>query len=311
MQNVLSMRNMETAITLLGACPRNEVSFFFALDISRMPRHGARSHEGRLARNVHSEAHMVVFKPLTGAMIFWNERASTFARHTPTSPGTPPPPPFVSTDTPQYSRRPQPPDPHTVHIVAIKGTPLYDIRIVAALLGVFTKFFVAQAWAVRTKRYSVCYKHVKSAVAGHGFTLGGMTVPAQVPAPGLQQELLQSVSLDPRQTDAENFRAQVIQYCTEHDSQEVLHRIHQHYEARAKELNTTEKMSLLNPPLVCPPGPHYVEDTIRGSVLESIVSVVPEEIMKRIGPRATIDFGFSYNPKSEHITPNHTHSSCL
>ena len=49
------------------------------------------------------------------------------------------------------------------------------------LLGVFIKFFVAQAWAVRTTRYLVRYKHVKSAVAGHGFTLGGMTVKAQVP----------------------------------------------------------------------------------------------------------------------------------
>ena len=127
---------------------------------------------------------------------------------------------------------------------------MYDIQIVAALLGVFTNFFVAQAWAVRTTRYSVRYKHVKSAVAGHGFTLGGMTVTAQVPAPDLQKELLQSVSIDPRQTDAENFRAQVIQYCTEHDSREALHRIHQHYEARVKELNTTEKMSLLDPPSV-------------------------------------------------------------
>ena len=121
---------------------------------------------------------------------------------------------------------------------------MYDIQIVAALLGVFTKFFVAQAWAVRKTRYSVRYKHVKAAVAGHG----GMTVTAQVPALDLQKELLQSISIDPRQTDAENGRAQVIQYCTEHDSREAIHRIHQQYEARAKELNTTEKMSLLDPP---------------------------------------------------------------
>ena len=70
MQNVLSMPNMGTAITLLGACPGNEVSIFLALDISRMPRQGARSHEGTLVWNFHSEAHMVVFKPLPGAMIF-------------------------------------------------------------------------------------------------------------------------------------------------------------------------------------------------------------------------------------------------
>ena len=168
MQNVLSMPNMGTAITLLGVCPRNEVSIFFALDISRMLRQGARSHEGKLPWNFHSEAHMVVFKPLTVAMIFWNDRASTFARHTPTSPATPPPPPFVPTDAPQPIRPPEPPDSHTVDIVAVKGTPVYDIQIVAALLGVFTKLFVAQAWAVRTTRYSVRYKHVKSAVVGRG-----------------------------------------------------------------------------------------------------------------------------------------------
>ena len=70
MQNVLSMPNMGTAITLLDACTRNDGSIFLALDISRMPRQGARSHEGTLAWNFHSEAHMVVFNPLTGAMIF-------------------------------------------------------------------------------------------------------------------------------------------------------------------------------------------------------------------------------------------------
>ena len=117
MQNVLSMPNMGTAITLLGACPRSEVSIFLALDMSRMPRQGARSHEGTLAWNFHSEAYMVVFKPLKDAMIFWNGQASTFAQHTPTSPATPPPPPFVPTDAPKPTRPPEPADPHTVDIV--------------------------------------------------------------------------------------------------------------------------------------------------------------------------------------------------
>ena len=72
---------------------------------------------------------------------------------------------------------------------------------------------------------------------------------------------------------------------------------------RAKELITTEKLSLLDPPSVSPPGAHYVKNAISGSVLESIVSVVPKEIMKRAGPCATIDYGFSYDPKWEHITP--------
>ena len=184
----------------------------------------------------------------------------------------------------------------------MKGTPVYDMQVIVALFGVFTMFFVAQAWAVRTTRYLV-REHLKSAVVGLGFTLGGMTVTAQVLAPDLQKELLQSVSIDPPQPDAENVWAQVIQYCTEHDSREALHRIHQHYEARAKELNNTEKMSLLDPPSVCPPGAHYIEDAISGSVLESIVSVVPKKPMKHIGPRAVIDYGFSYDPKLEHISP--------
>ena len=64
---------------------------------------------------------------------------------------------------------------------------MYDIQIIAALLGVFTKFSVSEACAVRTTRYSVPYKHVKWAVARYGFTLGGMTVTAQVPAPDLQK----------------------------------------------------------------------------------------------------------------------------
>ena len=100
-QNVLSRPNMGNTITLLGACPRNEVSVFLPLEISGRPRQGARSHEGTLAWDFHSEAHLIVFKPLTGAMILWNDRASTFPRHTPTSPATPPPPPFVPTDAPQ------------------------------------------------------------------------------------------------------------------------------------------------------------------------------------------------------------------
>ena len=79
------------------------------------------------------------------------------------------------------------------------------------------------------------------------------------------------MSIDPRQTDPENLWAQVIKYCTAHDSQEALHRIHQHYEARAKELNTTEKMSLLDPPSVCLPGAHYFGDAVSGSLLQSIV----------------------------------------
>ena len=190
MQKILSVPNMGTAITLLGACPREEVSIFLALEKSWMLRQGARSHEGELGWNFHSKAHRVVFKPLSVAMIFWNDRVSIFARHTPTSPATPPPPPFFPTDTPQPIRQFQPPDPHTVDIVAVEGTPVYDIQIVAALSGVFTTFFLAQAWAVCTMRYSVRYKHVKSVVAGHGFTLGGMTVTAQVPALHLQKELL-------------------------------------------------------------------------------------------------------------------------
>ena len=62
-------------------------------------------------------------------------------------------------------------------------------------------------------------------------------------------------------------------------------------------------MSLLDPPSVCPPGVHYVEDAVSGSVLESIVSAVRKETMRHIGPRTTIHYGFSYDPNSEHITP--------
>ena len=35
----------------------------------------------------------------------------------------------------------------------------------------------------------------------------------------------------------------------------------------------------------------------------TIVSAVPREVMKHIGPRATIDYGISYDPHSKHITP--------
>ena len=58
--------------------------------------------------------------------------------------------PFVSTDVPQPICPPEPPDPHTVDVVAVKGTPMYDIQMIAVLLAVFTKFFAAQACAVRT-----------------------------------------------------------------------------------------------------------------------------------------------------------------
>ena len=61
-------------------------------------------------------------------------------------------------------------------------------------------------------------------------------------------------------------------------------------------------MSLLDPQAVCPPGAHYVDDAVSGSVLESIVSAVPKEIMKHIGPRTTIDHGFSYDQHSQQIT---------